>query len=112
MTTTEALNARLAEVRERILGRARATLEEALSLLDAADRNCLSDADRERVYIMIHNLAGTTGSVGMHDVARAAKDLDRMVAPWLRSGDDRPPWKAPFNALAVAMAEEAHRGAA
>ncbi len=102
---TDALAARLAEVRRRILGRARETLEEALALLDAADRDVLAQAERDRVYIMIHNLAGSCGSVGLQDVSAAAKALDKTVSGWLRAGEARPQWKLAFQDLALAMAE-------
>jgi len=102
---TDALTARLTEVRRRILGRAQTTLGEALALLDAADRDALPQAERDRLYIMIHNLAGSGGLVGLQDVSAAAKDLDKAVSGWLRAGEARPQWRPAFQALALAMTE-------
>lgn len=99
----DALTIRLREIRQRILQRAPQTLQDAVNQMTAAERGELSKDERERTYLLIHNLAGTSGSVGLPEVGRTSKVLDVLIRPWLRGGEPAPDWRPAFSDLVTAV---------
>ena len=85
---SRALEERLEQLRESY----RARLGEKLDALDATLRRALQDASAastDELWAVAHNLAGTAGSYGFKDLAKAVREMEDMVAPF-RGGESLP----------------------
>lgn len=82
-----------------------ARLGEKLDALDATLRRALQDgtpAACEELWAVAHNLAGTAGSYGFKQLARAVREMENIVAPF-RTGEGLP--KSVGEGLVLLMAD-------
>lgn len=70
---------KLAPIRERIIQRAEASLDELLTLLQGVAQPVDGEPPRERAIRIVHNLAGVGPTVGLNEVGAAARALEHEL---------------------------------
>ena len=97
------LGQKLAQLRADCLVRLYAHTDELQSLAHTLFGGRWSVDGAQKFYMLVHKLAGSSGTFGFSALSRAARQLEQMFTPY--ANGDEPPWGEPRTILERAVTE-------